>query len=382
MKIIISIPCLNRGGTEIQTLNLARILIGVGHTVTTLCYFEYDSDMVNEFEQAGCQVELMKLERGSKPWKIIKLLRTRFKSLKPDVVHIQYMAPGALPIIAARLAGVKKIIATVHQPYTPSHGRLAKLLLRFSAGLCTRFIAVSQNAETSWFGSGSLFDENKSLNAQPGHFTIYNAVDVARLGVIQQQIGLQKVKQVPGVPSGHLVIGVVSRLRHEKGIDLLIRSFALVLKKYPVIHLLIVGTGPDEVKLKEMVLDLKLEQNTTFFGEANWETAMQQMASMDVVVVPSRFEGFGLTAAEAMAMGKPVVASEVFGLSEVVTDGQTGFLFPSEDTETLATCLVRLCTDPDLRLTMGTNGKAKAEKLFELSVFKRKTLGLYEKLMC
>lgn len=371
-----------RGGTEMQTLNLVKVLFGAGHTVITLCYFEYEPGMVIEYEQTGCQVELMKLERGLKPWKIINLLRKRFKEIKPDVVHVQYMAPGALPIIAAQLAGVKKIIATVHQPYTPSHGRLAKLLLRFSAGLSTRFIAVSKNAEISWFGSGSLFDENKSLKSQPGHFTIYNAVDVAHLQGIQQQTDLQKVKKLPGVPSGQLVIGVVSRLRHEKGIDLLIRSFALILKKHPGIHLLIVGTGPDEVKLKEMVRDLKVEQNTTFFGEANWETAMQQMALMDVVVVPSRFEGFGLTAAEAMAMGKPVVASDVFGLSEVVTDGQTGFLFPSEDTETLASCLVRLCNDPDLRLTMGTNGKAKAGKLFELSVFKRKTLGLYEKLMC
>jgi L-malate glycosyltransferase len=372
MNILIAIPCLSRGGTEMQTLNLVKILVRSGYSLTTLCYFEYHQAMVDEFNEAGCTLELMKLDRSILPWQLVGMLRKRFKTLRPDVVHVQYMAPGALPILAARLAGVKKIIATVHQPHTPSHGRLAKLILRISALLCTRFIVVSKNAEISWFGNGQLFDDTKSLNSQPRHFTIYNAVDVAQIQTIHIKSPEPSLKK--------LVIGVVSRLRHEKGIDILINAFALVVKQLPHIHLLIVGSGPDEETLKEQAHDLNLESMITFFGEANWETAMEQMALMNIVVVPSRFEGFGLTAAEAMAMDKPVVASNVFGLSEVVSDGGTGLLFPNEDTSALAECLVQLCQNHDQRVQMGSQGMLKATELFDLTVYARKTTQLYESL--
>lgn len=377
MNITISIPCLNRGGTEMQTINLVKVLINEGYIVNTLCYFEFDPEVVTEYQQAGSKVELMKLQRSIRPWTLIHLLRKQFIAHQPDAIHVQYMAPGALPIIAARLAGIKKIIATVHQPCTPSHGRLARLLLRFSANLCTRFIAVSVNAEISWFKNGQLFDSNKTLKNQPQHFTIYNAVNLAAIQKIKQQSDFQKKKNRLSIPSGQLIIGAVSRLRYEKGIDLLIESFAQVIKQHHHIHLLIVGTGPDESQLKEKIRNLKLELNTTFFGEASWETAMQQMALMDVVVVPSRFEGFGLTAAEAMAMGKPVIASNVFGLCEVVNDGETGILFPVGDTKVLANSLLRLCNEPDLRSTMGANGKIKTQKLFDISVYNQKTTHLY-----
>lgn len=364
---------MNRGGTEMQTLNLVKTLVGSGHSVTTLCYFEYHQAMVDEFNEAGCTLELMKLDRSILPWQLVGMLRKRFKALRPDVVHIQYMAPGALPILAARLAGVKKIIATVHQPHTPSHGRLAKLILRISALLCTRFIVISKNAEISWFGNGQLFDDTKSLNSQPRHFTIYNAVDVAQIQTIHIKSPEPSLKK--------LVIGVVSRLRHEKGIDILLNAFALVVKQLPHIHLLIVGSGPDEETLKEQAHDLNLESSTTFFGEADWNTAMQQMALMDIVVAPSRFEGFGLTAAEAMAMGKPVVASNVFGLSEVVTDGVTGLLFPNEDSEALANCLIQLIDHPGLQYSYGIHGQSKATDLFDIKVFIKNTTQLYEELM-
>lgn len=420
MKVMIAIPCLLHGGTEIQSLNLVRVLAEAGHAVVILCYFEHDQEMVNEFFKTGCKVELMKLQRGIRPWKLVVLLYKKYKEFNPDVVHVQYMAPGALPILAARLAGVKKILATVHQPYTASHGMFAKLMLWFSANLCTRFITVSQNAEISWFGNGQLFNENKSLKTQPRHFTIYNAVDVECIQDIQRRTDLQKEKHKSGIPSGQFVIGAVSRLRHEKGIDTLISAFAQVLKKIPNVHLLIVGTGPDETKLKELVVTgygLRVSErgtmdeeqlnrlrvtgyglgvlgsefrvsssgaehgtHITFFGEADWKTAMQQMALMDVIVVPSRFEGFGLTAAEAMAMGKAVAATEVFGLSEVVTDEETGLLFPLEEIEALADCLSRLISDPVLRSTLGANGKLKAENLFDISVFSGKTTRLYEML--
>ena len=343
MKIYVTIPCLLKGGTEIQTLHLINALVASGYKVTTLCYFEYDNVVVEQFKNAGSQVVLLQWNRAISAWQFIFRLKRILKNSNLNLVHVQYMEPGALPIIAARLAGVKKILATVHQPYTKTHGVFAKLILRLSALLCTRFIAVSKNTEISWFGSGKLYNEMIPLKQQPRHFTIYNAVHVEQIQEINNKTDIISKKDKLGIPSKAIVFGAVSRLRHEKGIDVLLDAFYRVQKENKNTHLLVVGTGPDEKLLKEMASQYKMNDKVTFFGEANWVTAMQQMALMDVVVVPSRFEGFGLTAAEAMAMGKPVVASNVFGLKEVITENKTGILFENENRNDLYLKLKIIC---------------------------------------
>lgn len=349
MNILISIPCLLTGGTEFQTLNLVKALKSANHTVIVCCYFEYLDKMVDLFSLNGAEVVLFSNKNKQRPsgFRQISFLYANLKKLvvkfKPNIVHVQYMAPGALPIFILKLLCVKKIIATVHQPYTRTHGTLAKILLQTSAKLCIKFIVVSKNAEKSWFGSSALFNEKISLEKQPKHITIYNAVDVSKIQEIEKSVGILNEKLKHGIPENKFIFGAVSRLRKEKGIDLLIKAFSKLVKEVPDIHLHLVGNGPEKKKLNELVKKFDILQYVTFFGEADWQIAMQQMVLMDVVVVPSRFEGFGLTAAEAMAIGKPVVASNVFGLKEVVNDTQTGFLFESENSEDLYLKLKLVC---------------------------------------
>jgi glycosyltransferase involved in cell wall biosynthesis len=290
------------------------------------------------------------------------------------------MAPGALPIIAAKLAGKNRILATVHQPYTPAHGRWAKTTLKCAARLCSHFICVSKNAEISWFGSGSIFNGNLPLQHRTRHFTIYNAVDVDLLQQILAETDTLQLREALGIETGKIVVGAVSRLRHEKGIDLLVEGFALAVKDQPNMHLVIVGSGPDDQRLKALATERSIGQQCTFYGEANWQSAMEQMAIMDVVVVPSRFEGFGLAAAEAMAMRKAVVACKVDGLAEVVDHEVNGLLFEKEDHKQLAKQLTTLATTPLLRQTLGAAAKQKAETVFSLENFGRNTRRLYEML--
>jgi len=379
-KVLIAIPCLKRGGTEMQTLNLSQALLSCGHEVEIICYFEYDNSMVQEFKKSGAMVTLLNLNRNLGYLQFIKRLQNEIRFIKPYVVHIQYMAPGALPIIASRLAGVKRIFATVHQPCTQSHRKFSKLILRIASLLCTRFIAVSVNAEKSWFGNGQLFDEKKPVKLQSHHFTIYNSVDVKKIQKISSAVNSENLKRELAIQSVIPIIGVVSRLRHEKGIDLLIDAFRLLRQSNDYTHLLVVGTGPDEAKLKEMVHKNNLNSHVTFYGEADWEKAMQLMAIMDVVVVPSRFEGFGLTAAEAMAAGKPVVASDVFVLKEVVIHNKTGFLFPIENSALLHEHLKRLCNDQNMRQMLGDNGQKRADIVFGMDLFRRKVSALYNQI--
>ena len=160
-----------------QTIRLSEALVSYGCIVDIICYYEHDVTIVREFERTGTTVRLLNMNRNIGIIKFIRSLGKEISTINPDVVHVQYMAPGALPILAARLAGVKTVFATVHQPWTHSHGFFSKLILRTISIMTTKFITVSKNAEKSWFGSASLLDDNKPVNLQPKHLTINNAVE-------------------------------------------------------------------------------------------------------------------------------------------------------------------------------------------------------------
>jgi L-malate glycosyltransferase len=375
---IITIPCLLNGGTEQQTLNLARRLVQRGLSVSLIVYFEFDLAMVKKFESSNIAVECLKWDRSIAPLQFVSQLRTLFKLKKPSIVHVQYMAPGALPILAAKLARVPRIIATVHQPWTPLHGRFAKWILRSAALLCNRFTVVSQNAERSWFGTSHLIEPDRPLAEQPKHLTLYNAVDVARLMHIQYKYAHRPTLEAHGIPNGSLIIGAVGRLRHEKGIDVLINAFArLDTSNQASRYLVIVGDGPDLSKLVELAESLGMSDRVVFVGSAPWEVAMQWLAQMDIVVIPSRFEGFGLTAAEAMAMSKPVVVSNTHGLSELVEHNTNGLTFEVDDEITLSKHLDMLLSKPDVVTKLGSSANATIRDRFDLPSYERNITTLY-----
>jgi L-malate glycosyltransferase len=361
-----------------QTLMLSNVLQSCSHAVEVVCYFEHEPSMVKEFQDSGACVRLLDLNRNSGTLALIRRLKKKIKHINPDVAHVQYMAPGTLPIIAARLAGVKSVFATVHQPHTRSHGWMAKLILRAASVLTTKFIAVSQNAEKSWFGTSSLFDETRDVRLQPHHFTIHNAIDTDRINKIVSEVNVTSLKIELAIPAAIPVIGAVSRLRQEKSIDILLEAFNLVIKSGQKAHLLLVGSGPDEKKLKDTAQSYELSSYITFYGEAKWEIAMQLMFLMDIVVVPSRFEGFGLTAAEAMAMGKPVVASETSGLKEVVINDETGLTFKVDDICELSDKIRLLLSKAEISVTYGRRGLRRIESLFSMDLFKSKIEKLYQ----
>lgn len=133
MKVLICIPCLLNGGTEVQTLSLVEALIAAGHTVTVACYFEHLPNMVDRYERTGAKAYLLSAD-GTRPTGIKAVtmqlwhgLRRIVREARPDVAHVQYMAPGMLPILLLRAMGVRKILATIHTSadiYSPNGLRL------------------------------------------------------------------------------------------------------------------------------------------------------------------------------------------------------------------------------------------------------------------
>jgi glycosyltransferase involved in cell wall biosynthesis len=370
----IAIPCLLNGGTEYQTLQLVRALLQLQQQVTLVCYYEYDPEMVSLFEREGLKIELLHFPRQMGFINFILAFSRYLKKEKPSVIHIQYMTPGALPIFAAVLARVPRIIATVHQPYTALHGWKSKLILRFAANFCNPFLSVSQYTATSWFGNTLLIDSSIPINKQAKQLTLYNSVDVNKIN----QLISSTDNFIPMIlNTNYPIIGTVSRLSIEKGIDVLIEAFNKLNKIYPNIQLLLIGDGKQRSFYETLVKELKLDQQIFFFGAADWITAMQLMSLMDIVIVPSRFEGFGLSAAEAMAMGKPVIVSNTFGLKELVDHEITGLLFENENASELSNQIVRLLNDKNFSDKIGQNAYQKVLTYFDYPIYFKNIRCLY-----
>lgn len=377
MNVIISIPCLLRGGTEMQTLYLARALVGGGHDVEIACYFQYDPVLVEEFRASGCSVALMELERSSGAAAITRSLVDHFATRRPDIVHVQYMAPGAMPVLAARLAGVRRVLATVHQPYTKGHGMHAKLLLRSAALLCDHFIAVSEVAEKSWFGR-SEGNASEAFDRYPRHFTLHNAVDV---GTVSGFSAGSPVEVPPGINeiASYFVFGYVGRLRHEKGVDILFEAFGRVSGSHDDARLLVVGDGPDMQALEAQYGGEPWWRKIIFAGSKSWEEAMKHFALMNAVVVPSRFEGFGLTAVEAMAASRPVIASRTGGLGEIIGHEESGLFFRNGSVDELSQAMSRLLENPALRRRLAAGAKKRAGD-FDTGLYNERVVSFYDSL--
>ena len=340
MKILVTIPCLLTGGTEIQTLNLVRALVKGEHQVTTACYFEHTENMVKLYEEAGSKVVLFSKDgvRVGGVKGIIFLLKNLWKiklSLRPDVVHVQYMAPGAIPIILLKLMGQKSIVATAHTN-ADVYGAKAMNLLKFLQSHVLRaFTCITLRAEKNFFGSCSLFDSSIRCIPAHTHYTIYNALP----GYIQISDNKKENNDI-------ITIGVVSRLEHIKGMDLVVPAFAKVYEKNKNIRLLVVGDGSLRHQMEEDASRSHLCKIIEFAGMQQQRDLQSYYDKIDVLLMPSRSEGFGLTAIEGMARGCVLVASNTGGLPEVVREGYVGLLHQPESVNDLANKICSLIENP------------------------------------
>lgn len=373
-KVIITLPVLLTGGTEIQTKSLVKVLVSAGFDVTVCCFYDFEQSMVAAMEKTGARVVLLRQNPAEGLWILFKKLVDFFRQEKPHICHVQYMAPGFIPVLAARLANVPVVFATVHQPGHP-YGKKAHLLLRVAASLCTVFTCISRSVEKSWFSSSTLFNVH-SKKAELSHCTVYNAVDVTAIAAAVGASNKHEILNKYHIGHG-AVIGCVARLRVEKGQKTLVKALAEVVKAIPAVKLLMIGDGPDKMELMRLSEDLGVSGNIVWLGQQDQAEVYKLYGVMDIVVVPSLFEGFGLVAAEAMAAGLPVIASNVDGVAEVVKDGETGALFPVGNWQALAESLIHLLNNPQLAKKFGQNGRDRVQEYFSLDQFSASMLRIY-----
>ena len=172
--------------------------------------------------------------------------------------------------------------------------------------------------------------------------------------------------------------GTVCRLTAQKGLPYGLRAFAQVAPEFPLAHLVMVGDGPQRAELEALTVELGLMDRVHFMG---WQAETAPIfAALDVFLMPSLWEGFGLVLLEAMAQRVPVVGSRVSAIPEVVADGETGWLVPPRDVPALAAALTRLLAAPEQRAQMGAAGYARLITAFSPARMVDQTVALYAQL--
>lgn len=370
MKVLIGIPCLMTGGTEIQTLSLVQALVAAGHQVEVACYFEHSSTMVKRYEDAGAKVLLL-MPEGTRPVGIKavathlwKGLRSAVKEFHPDVAHIQYMAPGALPVLILKALGVKNIVATTHTAgdiYTPNGLKIIRFLTNH---VLSGFQCITERAERSYFGESRLLDDSGAK-----HFTIYNN--------IPSHISILSQPREPKSPNDEIMVGVVSRLERIKGMDLVVPAFAEAAESDPRLRLLIIGDGSQRTFMEQQVTDLGIRDKVSFAGRQPQDMLQAFYDRIDILLMPSRSEGFGLTAIEGMARGCVPVVANTGGLPEVVVPG-VGLLHKPGDSSSITEAILGVASGENLSAM--SNEAIKRVTLFSSAAYKKQIAKWYNTL--
>lgn len=373
--VLFCIPVLNLGGSEIHLLRLVKVLRENGLIVEICVYHEWNQGIVDCFRKTGAEVIRLNWPR---PQNIVQMIlfclkmRAFLSEYRNSIVHVQYLAPALLVILAARLAKVRTLLATVQVSGAAYASRRFHWMLRAAAFLCSAFFAVSRDTESFWFGSAAEWDPALARRGRR-HFTIYNAVDVDLTASTAEEPLLEERN-----PSGEIRIGFVGRMVPQKGVDLLIRAWPAVRERFPRGRLHMVGEGSHAAEYQQLARDLGIHPFIHWVGALPPDRIPSFMGGLDLLVVPSRWEGFGLVAAEAMAAGVAVVASRVDGLAEVVHNGECGVFVPPENPQALAEAIVSLLENPERRGRMGKQGRNIVRERFSPERFRHEWISVYQ----
>ena len=369
-SVAVFLPCLLTGGTEVATLETALALKSLGYNVDVIVYFaEVDAVMLETFQLSGFALYLLGVKRVAglrTHWILaIKLLRLLCcKSYK--AIWVQYMTPTLLPLIMARLF-TRHLITSVHvaaSHYSPAGLQRLRWLACY---WCDRSICVSQTVATG------ILKVNDVMTRVFGRVVVIpNALDMT---LVQAAVA-RDWRSDQAWSKDVVVLGFSGRLAHIKGADVLLQALALLHQQDMPVRLVVVGDGAEQSKLKALTQQLNIDAITHFAGRLPRSEIYGAIKGFDIAVVPSREEGFGLSALEAMAAGVPLVASRVDALQEVVLDYVTGLLCEVDDPVSLDNALARLVRDVEFRHRLGAAGEAHATLFYDVSAYRARLADL------
>jgi glycosyltransferase involved in cell wall biosynthesis len=357
------------GGGQMYLLNLLKKIDRNKFIPIFVCPSR--GTFVDALEEAGVRIEIIKMKRLRNPLNIFSFISSTIKIIvlikkeKIDFIHSSGAARGT--IYAGVAAKIMKIPLIWYVHILGSAGLLNRIL----AYLSTKIIIIAEAGRKrfSW-----LRDQTKIvLN--------YNSIDlekfnpnISRMG-IREDLGLG-----PDVP----VVGTIGILHSRKGQESLLEAAGQVRKEIPDVKFLIVGEDTSKgksyrIKLENLMKALRLSENVIFTGWLN--NIPQVLAGIDVFVLPSLMDHLPLVVLEAMASGKPVVATDVGGVPEMVEDGVSGVLVSPTDVKGLSKAILDLLKDKEKAKKMGIAGRRRTEEFFSIDMNVNRVEQVYRDLL-
>lgn len=379
-NILYVIENVSFGGGERAFAQIINGLDKEGYEVSVACLPRSSgtsSELFVEEIQDSAQIIPFDLQNQLNLWNIFKLIKI-IKEKKIDLVHSQGARADFFTRIAAGLIKVPIVVSTIAAPVeeynvNPMKKAIYVILDRFSEGFVDKFIVVAEHVGRKLI----------QIHKIPSHkvVKIHNGVDIKKYNYNSQIAVL--VRKRLNIGPEVLLVGAIGRLTWEKGLLYFIEAAKRIRDSEQQIadkvKYLIVGEGKLEKSLRLKVKRLKLEEKVIFAGFR--KDVREILGAIDILVLSSLREGFPLITLEAMAMGKPIVATNIEGVNESIVDGVTGILVLPKDPEDLAKAIVSLLKDKDSAQRMGMAGRRFVEEKFNFDIMIRQHKQLYEELI-
>lgn len=322
------------------------------------------ADFTLEYEIERVNRKIFDLPTKTAPvqdWQKIGALADQLRG-NYDLIHGHGMRGALYAVLAGQKARIPALFTAHNLIVNPNFTQ--KILIRYLVRKASACIAVSEAVRDSF---DQCRTDRRKFHMIPNGIDLQSYLKWVNFEKAYKQHDIQ-----PGAP---LILGA-GRLSKEKGFDVLVRAMRDVQIKIPDSRLLIAGEGLEQGALQDLAAEIPIKIN--FVGHVS--DLIPLLRASDIVVIPSREEGQGLVALEAMACAKPVLASDVGGLPQTVLNNRTGVLFPVGDSEALARALVKLLNDPERRRELGAEGRVQVKKSYLLKDMIARMENLYDKI--
>jgi len=348
---------------------LAQHLRKQGHQVVLACSDdpgEAGQSFVEPLRRMGFEVLVIPMRRTISLWRDLLAVLRLYKILRHrrfDVVHVQTAKAGMIGRVAAWLARVPVIVYTAHA--FPFHEylnlwrrRLYARLERIASRLCDVIVVDSEYVRSR--GLAFRVTPPDKIRVIP------MGIDTERFDPGKHRPSRPAVRAELGLRPDAVAIGAVARLVPDKGLDTLLHAIGLLVARFPEVQCLLVGDGPLRDELRNLSGTLGLDGHIVFAGYRS--DVPRLLSAMDIYMLPTRREGFGVAFAEAMSMEVPVIASRIAPLDEIIVDGRTGVLADVGDPGAFARAAQPLLADAELRCRVGQAGRRHVIERFEQSI--------------
>jgi glycosyltransferase involved in cell wall biosynthesis len=361
------------GGAEQHILSLMKEFRNYAIDAQVITF--YDSIFSDKLRSLGHKVTVVQ-PRSRFDFLLHHKLASYFASIKPDLVHTHGIRANFFSRLAAKQAGIKHVVTTVHSILrhdypNPVSFFIAKQMEMRTIHLTEHFMAVSQTIKEHLLECG--VEENKVS-------ILFNGIDSSIYSPNETRLfEAQELRRELGIPHEHIVIGTLARLVPVKGLSYLIRGFAQAIQHEPNLSLLIIGEGPEREELEKLARELGVIAQVHFTGFRS--DIPNCLAAMDIYVNSSLSEGLPISLMEAMAAEKALVVTHVGGMKEMIIHEENGLTIPPKSPESIAQAILQLANNPDLRLALAKAAKMDVERRFSQHSMGLAQVKLYHQLI-